>query len=129
MTNIYQTNPSPIVKPIYRGTQIIWYVFYIIEVIILLRFLLKLIGANPAAVFTDLVYRLSYPLVAPFLYVIRATSLEAPSVGQGVVEWSTLLALFVYWIIAWAIVRLLIMAKPVSRIEADQRLNDQITEE
>ncbi len=36
-------------KPIYRGMQIIWYILSFLEVVLLLRFVLKLMGFNPAA--------------------------------------------------------------------------------
>ncbi len=108
------------VKPLYRGTQIVWYIFYIIETVLAFRFLLKLLGANTGASFTQFIYSLSAPLANPFRYVV-----DAPRVGQSVFEWGTLLAMLVYWIIAWGIVRLFVMGKPVSRIEAHSKLNDQ----
>lgn len=111
------------VKPLYRGTQIVWYIFYVIEVILAFRFLLKLIGANPGAGFTQFVYGLSYPFAGPFLYVVRS-----PQVAGSVIEWSTLLAMLVYWIVAWGVVRLIVMSKPISQTEADVKLNRQDVE-
>jgi hypothetical protein len=110
------------VRPLYRSTQIVWYVFYVIETLLVFRLILKLIGANPAAGFTDLVYTLSYPLAAPFLYVVGATS-----VAGSVFEWTTLLAMIVYWVIAWGIVYLLAMGRPVSTLEAESKLRRQDT--
>ncbi len=101
----------------YRVTRVVWYVFYAIEVILLFRFVLRLLGANQAAAFTDLVYGLSAPLVAPFRFVFGA-----PSVGGSVIEWGTLLAMLVYWVIAWGIVKLFAMNRPVSPGEAQQHL-------
>lgn len=108
------------VKPLYRGTQIVWYIFGIIEAILLIRFLLKLIGANPAAGFTDFIYTLSYPFVSPFLYVVGS-----PSLGGSVFEWTTLLALFIYWLVAWGIIRLITMNRPVTTYEAHRKLEEQ----
>ncbi|PIR88284.1 MAG: YggT family protein, partial [Candidatus Harrisonbacteria bacterium CG10_big_fil_rev_8_21_14_0_10_45_28] len=34
-------------KPIYRGTQIVWYILGIIEVLLAFRLVFKLFGANP----------------------------------------------------------------------------------
>lgn len=107
-------------RPLYRATQAIWYLFYVIETILVFRFAFKLIGANTAAGFTRFIYNLSDPLLAPFQLV-----LPAPRVSGSIFEWSTLLAMLVYWIIAWGIVRLLLMGKPVSEIEANQKLNRQ----
>lgn len=108
------------VRPLYRGTQIVWYIFSVVEVLLVFRFLLKLLGANPDAGFTALIYMLSYPLAAPFLYVVRSTQ-----VSGSVFEWTTLLAMLVYWVVAWGIVRLFVMGKPVSRAEANVKLQAQ----
>jgi hypothetical protein len=108
------------VRPLYRGTQVVWYLFSFIEALLIFRFLLKLIGANPEAIFTNLIYTLSYPFAAPFLYVVRSTQ-----VSGSVFEWTTLLAMLVYWVVAWGIVRLFVMGKPVSRSEANVKLEAQ----
>jgi hypothetical protein len=114
------TKPTPVVKPLYRGTQVVWYLLSIIEALLFFRFLLKLIGANPAAGFTTFIYTLSYPFAAPFLYVVHATQVE-----RATFEWTTLLAMLVYWIVAWGIVRLIVMGKPVSETEAYKKLQRQ----
>jgi hypothetical protein len=111
---------SASVKPLYRSTQVVWYVFYFIEALLLFRFLLRLLAANPGAGFTEFIYTLSYPFIAPFLYVFPATR-----AGGAVFEWSTLLAMVVYWILAWGIVRLFVMGKPVTQTEANVKLNRQ----
>ena len=108
------------VKPLYRGTQIVWYVLYILETVLAFRFFLRLIGANPAAGFTDFIYTLSYPFVAPFLNVVGS-----PRVAGSVFEWTTLLAMLVYWLVAWGIVKLFVMGKPVSTPEAEVKLDRQ----
>lgn len=108
------------VRPLYRGTQIVWYIFYVIETLLLFRFLLRLIGANPEAAFTQFIYALSFPFAGPFLYVVPAMQ-----VAGSVFEWTTLLAMLVYWVLAWGIVRLFVMGKPISRAEADVKLQQQ----
>lgn len=108
------------VRPLYRGTQIVWYIFSVIEALLVFRFLLKLIGANPAAGFTDLIYTLSYPFVAPFQLVVSPAQ-----VSGSTIEWSTLIATIVYWVVAWGIVRLFVMGKPVTRAEAEVKLRQQ----
>ncbi|HYC79744.1 MAG TPA: hypothetical protein VEC17_01835, partial [Candidatus Binatia bacterium] len=59
------------VTPMYRATQVVWYITGIVETLLGLRFLLRLIGANPAAGFVDAVYTLTQPLVAPFNNIVR----------------------------------------------------------
>jgi hypothetical protein len=111
---------SPSTKPLYRGTQIVWYILGLLEVVLAFRFVLKLLGANPAAGFTSFIYGISYPFAAPFLSVFKITN-----VNGSVFEWTTVLAMLVYWLIAWGIVKLFLMGKTVSTPEAAVKLNNQ----
>jgi YGGT family len=111
---------SSVVKPLYRGTQIVWYIVYVVEALLFFRFLLKFIGANPAAGFTQFVYGLTYVFAEPFLNVVPAVK-----IGTNVFEWTTLLAMLVYWLVAWGIIQLLVMGKPVSHVEAESKLDNQ----
>ena len=111
---------SPRTKPIYRGIQIVWYITGFIEAILAFRFILKLLGANPIAGFSSFIYGLSYPLAAPFLNVFGITQVKG-----SVFEWTTVLAMPIYWLIAWAIIKLLLMGKPLSTPEAAEKLDEQ----
>lgn len=111
---------APTTKPLYRGTQIVWYVLWFIEALLAFRFVLKLLGANQGAGFTELIYGVTYPLVAPFLSVFRITQ-----VSGSVFEWTTVLAMAVYWLVAFAITRVLVMSKAVTTPEAAEKLGAQ----
>lgn len=111
---------SPTTKPLYRGTQIVWYILGIVEILLLFRFVLKLLAANPGASFTSFIYGVTYIFASPFLSVFRITRIEG-----SVFEWTTLLAMFVYWIIAIGIVRIFLIGKTVSTGEAAVKLNNQ----
>jgi hypothetical protein len=113
---------SPTTKPLYRGTQIVWYIIGIIEALLAFRFVLKLLGANAGAGFTSFIYGITTPFAAPFLNVFRITRVEG-----SVFEWTTLLAMLVYWLIAIGIARLLVMGKTVSTPEAAVKLDQQDT--
>lgn len=105
---------------LFRGTQAIWYLLYIIEALLLFRFVLKLLVANPGAAFTQLIYGLSGIFVAPFQYVFNANT-----AGAVVFEWSTLLAMVVYYLLAVGVVRFLAMGRKVSEGEAERKLRSQ----
>ncbi len=111
---------SPSTKPLYRGTQIVWYVVGLIEVLLAFRFVLKLLGANPFAGFTRFIYGVTYIFAAPFLNVFRITQVEGK-----IFEWTTLLAMFVYWVLAVGIVKIFLMGKTVSTPEAAAKLDEQ----
>lgn len=108
-------------KPLYRGTQIVWYILGIVEILLAFRFVLKLLGANPAASFTSFIYGVTYIFATPFIAVFRS----AQPVEGSVFEWSTLLAMLVYWIIGVGIVKLFLMGKTVSTPEAAAKLDNQ----
>lgn len=110
-------------KPIYRGTQIVWYILGIVEILLAFRFVLKLMGANPAAGFSSFIYGITYVFATPFLSVFRISQ-----VAGSILEWTTLLAMFVYWVIAYAIIKLLLIGKTVSTPEAAVKLDDQENE-
>jgi hypothetical protein len=111
---------SPTTKPLYRGTQVVWYIISILEVILAFRFVLKLLGANPSAGFSRFIYGVSYIFAAPFLNVFNASMVEG-----SIFEWTTLLAMFVYWLIAWGIVKVFFMSKTISTTEAAAKLNEE----
>ena len=106
-------------KNLYRGTQIIWYVFSAISALLLFRFALRLLGANPTAGFTEFIYSMSYIFTAPFTKVFPTQSSAA-----NVFEWSTLLAVLVYWLVSLALIRLFSMGRTVSSGEAKEKLNE-----
>ena len=110
---------SPTTKPLYRGTQVVWYILGVLEVILAFRFVLKLLAANPSAGFSRFIYTVSYIFAAPFLNVFDASKVEG-----SVFEWTTLLAMFVYLLIAWGIVKLFFMSKTVSTTEAAAKLDE-----
>ena len=111
---------SPTTKPLYRGTQIVWYILSLLEILLVFRFVLKLMGANPEAGFTNLIYNLTWPFTAPFLAVFPMTTVEG-----NIFEWTTLLAILVYWLIASGIVQLLLIGKTVSTPEAAVKLEQE----
>ena len=103
----------PSTKPLYRGTQIVWYILGFIEILLAFRFVLKLLGANPEAGFSSFIYGVTKLFASPFLNVF-GTSTVVPG---STFEWTTILAMFVYWVIAFGIIKLFLMGKSVSTTE------------
>lgn len=114
------TAPYRETKVLYRGIRIVWYLFYALEVLLAFRFLLKLFSANPAAGFTQFIYALSAIPLAPFRLVFGTDS-----IGAVVFEWSTLLAMVVYWVVVWGIVKLVLMGRTVNPHRAEETLERQ----
>jgi hypothetical protein len=119
-TTYMDSTNSPSTKPLYRGTQIVWYIVGIIEVALAFRFALKMFGANADAGFTAFIYASTFVFAQPFLNVFRVTE-----VSGSVFEWTTLLAMFAYGLVAYGLVALLRMSKTVSTPEAAVKLRNQ----
>lgn len=85
-----------------RATQAIYAAFAVLEVLIAFRVVLKLLAANPANAFAQLVYGITEPFVLPFqgLFV-------TPQAAGAVLELSSIVAIFVYMLIAYGLVRLI----------------------
>ena len=111
---------SPSTKPLYRGTQIVWYILALLEALLAFRFVLKLLAANPGAGFSSFIYNVSYPFAAPFLNVFHVSKFEG-----SIFEWTTILAMLVYLLIAWGIVKLFFMSKSVTTPEAAAKLDKE----
>ncbi len=112
--------PTTSSRPLYRGTQVVWYILEVLEFLLLIRFVLKFLGANAGATFTQIIYGVTYPFVEPFLYVFKTAR-----VAGSTIEWTTLLAMLIYYVIALGIIKIILMSKPVSSAEAEVKLDRQ----
>ncbi len=88
----------------------IWLVLGIVEVLLVFRFVLKLLGANPNSGFVNFVYSVSGPLAAPFRGIFSTPTAQG-NITTSVFEISTVVAIIVYAIIAWGIVKLATLNK------------------
>ncbi|MBA3788989.1 YggT family protein [Patescibacteria group bacterium] len=109
---------SPTTKPIFRGTQIVWYILALLEILLAFRFVLKIAAANPNSGFASFIYGVTWPFAEPFATVFRLTK-----IAGSVFEWTTLLAMLVYLIVAWGIIKLFLMGRTVSTPEAAAKLD------
>jgi len=80
--------------------QGIYVLFGLVEVLIAVRFVLHAFGANAQAGFAQLIDGLTGPLVAPFQGLFGTVRSEG-----SVLESSSLVALVVYALVAWLIVK------------------------
>ena len=109
----------------WKLTQLIWLAFGLLEALIGLRVVLRLIAANPGNPFARLVYDASYIFVWPFLGLTRT-----PSANGSVLEISSLIGMFVYALVAWALVQLvwIVFDRPRSAaVVRDTTVVDQTT--
>ena len=76
----------------------------VLEVTLAIRFLLKLIGADPMNLFAGFLFALTDIILFPFSSIVHSPSIHPPNQAF---EWSTLIAMAIYWLVFWAIRRFL----------------------
>lgn len=80
-----------------------WFVL-VLEVMLIIRFVLKLIGADPNNVFAGFLFALTDIILYPFLTIIPNPSVHPPNES---IELTTLIGMGIYYLIFWAIKRFL----------------------
>jgi uncharacterized protein YggT (Ycf19 family) len=87
-------------NPGWRAVQLVYLVFGIIDGLLLIRLVLKLLGANPTAAFSNWIYNATDIFLGPFRNIL-------PTVGNqtSLLELSVVLAILVYALLGWAIAR------------------------
>lgn len=88
----------------------IYLIFGILEALLLIRFVLPLLGANPDAGFAQFIYGITEPFIAPFTGLLGMARFET-----SVIEINPLVAILVYALLAW------ILAKLVELMMGDSR--------
>jgi uncharacterized protein YggT (Ycf19 family) len=97
-TNVnVSTGPSKD-RSIWTASRVIALVFTVLEVLLLVRFTMKLLGANAEQPFVSAIYGITEPLVAPFRGIF------AQPAGTPVVEIATILAVIFFVLLAALIV-------------------------
>lgn len=97
---IVKSSPTTQAILVSRITKFGWLVVGIIEVLVAFRLILQMIGANAGSGFVDLIYTLTFWLVAPFQAIVP----NATYTG-GQIEVASIFALIVYPILGWIILR------------------------
>ncbi|MGD2183439.1 YggT family protein [Lusitaniella coriacea] len=85
-----------------RAIQAIYYLTGALAILLTLRLLLSLFGANPDNQFARVIYALSTPFIAPFNNLFGT-----PTFDGSVFEINVLVAMGVYALLTWLVVRLI----------------------
>ncbi len=85
-----------------RIGQIVYLILGILETLLISRFVLKLLAANPVAPFTSFIYALTEPFVAPFEGVF-----QTPETQGAMLDLAAVLAMIVYALLVWGVVSVL----------------------
>ncbi len=103
-----QAHAAKVPPPPTLAGRVIWYIGGAISILLGFRFVLALLGANTANAFAHFIYSVTTPLASPFFSLFGYT----PSYGVSRLEVSTLVAIAVYCLVAWGLVKLVTIARP-----------------
>ncbi len=95
----------------------------VIAILIAIRIVLKLLAANTASGFTQFIYNVTGPLVAPFQNIFGT-----PAAGNGAVfEISSVLAIAIYLLIGWLLIKLvqLIIDRPSKGVSVTRNVDQR----
>jgi uncharacterized protein YggT (Ycf19 family) len=98
-------------------TRIILFVFGVIEVLLAIRFVLLLFGANAEAGFVSMIYSVTDIFMAPFEAIFSTQSIEGATF-----EWSALVAIVIYALIGWGLTALIRAVSPREHSETVERV-------
>lgn len=100
-TRVYRTDAKYL-----KQRRIAYYLLGILEALFAFRLIFKLLGANPGSIFVSFIYTVSGVFMAPFNGIFRAAVTNGIET-QSVLEPTTIIAMIVYALIAYGIVRLI----------------------
>ncbi len=125
-SEVYEDRNQSRANTRYWIATVTYFILGVLEIILALRFIFRLLGANMGNSFISLLYNLSHVFVGPFNGIFNDQTISA-RIGS-VFEVSTIIAMLIYALIAWGIVSLgrVIFAPVVSgqrRVSTTRRRN------
>jgi len=94
----------------FTARRIVYYVLGVLEVLFAFRLVFKLLGANPNSGFVSFIYSVSKVFLGPFTAIFRSATTQGIET-KAVLEPSTIIAMIVYAVVAWGIVKLFIILR------------------
>jgi len=93
----------------------------IVAILIAIRIVLKLLAANTASGFTQFIYNVTGPFVAPFANIFGTPAGD----GGAVFEVSSILAIAIYLLVGWLIIKVLqlLIDRPTSGVTVTKNVD------
>lgn len=83
------------------AARVVWYIVGFILVLLAIRVILFLLGANQGSAFVDFIYAISGVFAAPFTGIF-----PAPTYGKFFFDTASVVAMVVYALVGWGIAKL-----------------------
>ncbi len=89
-----------------KSVQVVHYILGAFETLFAFRLVFKFLGANPESTFVSLIYAISKNFLTPFSGIFSAAVNDGMET-ESVLELNTIIAMIVYALIGYGIVRLI----------------------
>ena len=96
-----------------KARRIVYFILGIVEILLAARFVLKLLGASTGNAFVQFIYSITDALLWPFSGIFR-TAVNTGIETKSIMEPATIIAVIVYAVVAWGIVKLIEILKKSS---------------
>ena len=106
----------------FQAQRTVWTILTILEVFLGLRFFLKWIAANPNSGFAAVLYWITGVVLAPFAGLVGN-----PTNGDSIFELTTLLAMAIYALLFWVVIRVIAATKSVPEETAGDTESERTT--
>ena len=106
----------------FQTQRTVWTILTILEVFLGLRFFLKWIAANPNSGFAAFLYWITDLVLAPFAGLVRN-----PTNGDSIFEVTTLLAMAIYALLFWVVIRITAVTRSVPEEPAGDAESERTT--
>ena len=84
-----------------KMVQIVWLLFGLIETVLAIRFVLRLLAANPDAPFAAFMYSVSDVFLLPFMGLFAT-----PRSGGAALDLNAIVGIVVYMLVAWLVAKI-----------------------
>lgn len=130
-TTTQGNNVNPVVNTTTRNTSVkstatssqtveylVYFFFGVLEILLAFRLVLKLMGASMSSAFVGLIYGITGIFILPFEGIFRRWFTQGVET-TSVFEPSTLVAIIVYAVLVWGIVKLIRIFSGETQIDTD----------
>lgn len=115
--NVVVNSPTKNQATNYQTNEyLIYFIFGILEALLVFRFIFKLTGASQNSLFVSVIYSITRFFIMPFEGIFRRFSSQGVET-TSILEPSTLVALAVYALVAWGIVKLVRISSGEQQVE------------
>lgn len=94
----------------FTSERVVYYILGVLETLLAFRLIFKLLGANPKSGFVAFIYSITQVFLIPFNAIFRSATTQGIET-KAFLEPGTIIGMIVYALIAWGIVKFIIIMK------------------